>query len=242
MLKRNLISDGLRKQVYDTDDPDVVVIHFKDTVTAYNNIRKAVLEGKGVVNNAISSLLFSYLAGKGIRTHFLSTDGGREQMCRRTADIPIKMVVHNYVAGPLAQKLALQEGLKPPAVIYDLIYSTDGIDDLFINDSQALALGIAGAADLEVIYATARRINDILTPLFARAGLKLVDMQPSFRRDTRGEIILAGEISPDTCRIWDAETDEKLDRDRFRHDLGKIVASYEKVYQKLSGLMAAQEA
>ncbi len=236
MDKQQLIFDGFEKQIYSTEDPDVVILHFKDDITAYNNIRRARLSGKGELNCAISALLFEYLRKKGVSTHFIARQGTNDLVCRKVQSIPIVLVVHNYVAGSLASKLALPEGFKPATVIYDLRYNNTELGDPLINDSQAVALGIASFDDLAAMYAYARSINTMLVSLFAAAGLKFVDIKLQFGKTSDGELIVSDEISPDTCRIWDAETGEKHDKDRFRHDMGWIVDSYAEVLHKLQSI------
>ena len=239
MEKRDKIFEGNEKMVFATDDPEKVIFHFKDIVTAYNSIKRAQLPTKGIVNNAVSSLIFDYLKQNGVHTHYIEKIGPREQLCHKILIVPLQVVVHNFVAGSLATRLGIEEGTKPCTVIYDLRYNNEELGDPLINDTQAVALGIVSFEDLEYVYETARRINALLTDLFTKAGLKLVDFKLEFGRDWTGHLIVSDEISPDTCRIWDAETDEKLDKDRFRHDLGYIVASYEKVYERLQASINA---
>lgn len=236
MNKGELLFDGNEKQVYSTESPDVVLIHFKDIATAFNNIKRAVVLGKGIVNNAISSYIFTYLRNNGIDTHFIEKTGEREQLCRKIEVIPLQIVVRNYAAGTLADRLGLEEGYKPANVIYDLRYNNDELGDPLINDSQATGLGIATPADLAYMYETAAKVNDLLQSLFSRAGIKLVDIKLEFGRATDGSIILSDEISPDSCRLWDIETGRKLDKDRFRHDLSDVMASYREVWERLSKL------
>ncbi|MBQ9399214.1 MAG: phosphoribosylaminoimidazolesuccinocarboxamide synthase [Bacteroidales bacterium] len=233
MERRELLFDGKEKQVYATDDPEKVIFRFKDVISAYDGIKRATLADKGKTSTAFSSLIFEYLRDHGVRTHYIERVSEDEQLCHKICIIPIEVVVHNYIAGSIAEKLGLEEGVKPSCVIYDLRYNNDALGDPLINDTQAIALGIATQEDLKTIYSTARRINTLLVKLFERAGLKLVDMKLEFGRAWNGEIIVSDEISPDTCRIWDAETDERLDKDRFRRDLGYIVAAYAKAYDRL---------
>ncbi|MBQ9310062.1 MAG: phosphoribosylaminoimidazolesuccinocarboxamide synthase [Bacteroidales bacterium] len=237
MDRQQLVFDGYEKQIYSTADPDTVILHFKDDITAYDNIRRAKLTGKGAVNCGISALLFAHLGGKHIATHFIEKISADELLCRKVTPIPIELVVHNYIAGSLADKLDLPEGMKPSTVIYDLRYNSSELGDPLINDSQAVALGIASFSELGEMYDTARKINSCLVKLFDAAGLKFVDMKLQFGKTSDGALIVSDEISPDTCRIWDADTDEKLDKDRFRHDLGNIVDAYGSVYQKLKNIL-----
>lgn len=236
MVKGELIFDGNEKQVFATDDPETVIFRFKDVATAFNNVKTAVFPRKGIVNNAISSCIFGYLQRNGIYTHFISRLNEREQLCRKCRIIPLELVVRNYIAGSLADRLALEEGTKPATVIYDLNYNDSLLGDPMINDSQAVALGIVGFEDLDVIYDIARKVNGLLKGLLERAGIRLIDFKLEFGRDCAGRIMLTDEISPDTCRFWDAATDSRLDKDRFRHDLGNIMPSYEEVLRRLTSL------
>ena len=233
MTKKELIFDGNEKRVYNTDDPATVVFHFKDVATAFNNVKTAVFPRKGIVNNRISAYIFDYLGKNGIYTHYIATLNDREQLCRKSENIPLEVVVRTYIAGSLADRLAIEEGTKPSTVIYDLNYNNTELGDPLINDTQAVALGIVSFDDLKYIYDTAHKVNSLLLELFTPLKIKLVDFKLEFGRDTDGTIMLIDEISPDTSRFWDADTDKRLDKDRFRHDLGYIVASYKEVLDRL---------
>ena len=227
MEKRELLFDGNEKQVFATSDPQLVIFRFKDVVTAYNNVKRAHVQRKGKVNNAISSLLFEYLKEHGVDTHFV----------RKIEIIPIELIVRNVVAGTEAMRLGMPEGTRPSTPIFNLRYNNDGLGDPIINDTEAVALGIATPDDLKVILRTGKRINKLLAALFEKAGITLVDLKLEFGRAHDGSIIVSDEISPDTARFWDAATGERLDKDRFRLDLGDVVASYEKVYDRLKAVV-----
>ncbi len=231
-----IIFPGNEKQVYATNNPDVVIFHFKDIATAYNGIKKAVFPGKGAVCNAISSLFFEYLEKNGVRTHYIAKYGDNEQLCRRCSIIPLEVVVRNYFAGSLSNRLNIEEGTKASTPIIDLNLNSDELGDPLINDYQAVALGIVSFEELEYIYKTTKRVNELLSGLCLKAGIKLVDFRIEFGRDSEGNLRLYDEISPDTSRFWDALTDERLDKDRFRHDLGYILAHYETVLNKLQAV------
>ena len=239
--KKELIFDGNEKRVYATSDPGTVVFHFKDVAMAFNNVKTAVFPRKGIVNNKISALIFDYLGKNGIYTHYISTINDREQLCRKSENIPLEVVVRNYIAGSLSDRLGIEEGTKPSTVIYDLNYNNSDLGDPLINDTQAVALGIVSFEDLKYIYAVAAKVNDLLLSLFTPLGIKLVDFKLEFGRDTDGKIMLVDEISPDTSRFWDAATDKRLDKDRFRHDMGYIVASYEEVLNRLLSVQESQQ-
>jgi phosphoribosylaminoimidazole-succinocarboxamide synthase len=233
MTRGELISDGCEKQIFATDDPGQVILRFKDVATAFNNVKTALFPRKGIVNNEISGILMGYLSDCGIYTHFIKSIGEREQLCRRCSVIPLELVVRNYIAGSLADRLALEEGTKPATVIYDLNYKDSALGDPMINDSQAVALGIVRKEELSGIYSMACTANECLSSLLSRAGIRLVDFKLEFGRDSAGRLMLTDEISPDTCRLWDEATGQRLDKDRFRHDLGNIVPSYEEVLNRL---------
>ncbi len=236
MEKRELLFDGNEKQVYATDDPSLVIFHFKDVLTAYTGVKRAVLKHKGIVCNAISSRLFSFLESNGVRTHFVEKLSDRDQICRKVDAIPLEMIVCNYVNGPLTERLGMEEGARPSDTIIDLRYNREELGEPLINDSEAIALGIVTKEELASLYVTAHKVVSVMDGLFSGCGLKLIDIKLEFGRDASGKIILCDEISPDTCRIWDASNDEKLDKDRFRLDLGDIVASYTSIAMKLGAL------
>ena len=236
METRSLLFDGNEKKVFATDDPSLVIFHFKDVLTAYTGVKRAVLKRKGIVNNAVSSYLLSFLEKNGVKTHFVEKISDRDQLCRKVDPIPLEMIVCNYVNGPLMERLGMEEGTKPSETIIDLRYNRDDLGEPMINDSEAIALGIVTKEELSFLYATAHKVLSLMDGLFSGAGLKLIDVKPEFGRDSSGDIILCDEISPDTCRIWDASDDEKLDKDRFRLDFGDIVASYTKIAVKLGAL------
>ena len=180
MTKKELIFDGNEKRVYNTDDPATVVFHFKDVATAFNNVKTAVFPRKGIVNNRISAYIFDYLGKNGIYTHYIATLNDREQLCRKSENIPLEVVVRNYIAGTLSDRLGIEEGTKPSTVIYDLNYNNSDLGDPLINDTQAVALGIVDFNDLRTIYDTANRVNTLLLDLFTPIGIKLVDFKLEF--------------------------------------------------------------
>ena len=239
MIKGEKIFDGNEKQVFATDDPNKVIFRYKDVTVAFNNIKRARFIGKGILDNQISAILLDTLNKKGVATHFVELLGDREQLCRKIEIIPLEVIIHNRIAGTLAQRLGLEEGFKPANVIVDIRYNNDELDDPFINDDIAIALGLATKEELKYIYAQALKANKILSALLKKAGIELVDMKLEFGRAAdNGEIIISEEISPDTSRFWDIATGEKLDKDRFRYDLSDVVASYRTVYERLKNLQA----
>lgn len=233
MKQLEMLYEGKAKQVFLTDDPEKIIIHYKDAATAFNNVKKATIENKGVLNNAISTLIFHELRKAGVETHYLETINERDQVCRRVQIIPLEVIVRNTIAGSMAQRLGIEEGTKPSNVIYDICYKKDELGDPLINDHHAVALGAVTYDELKEIYAMTARINEVLTAMFAKMNINLVDFKIEFGRTSDGRIVLADEVSPDTCRLWDMTTNEKLDKDRFRRDLGKVREAYEEILARL---------
>ena len=233
MQQGEMLYEGKAKQVFLTDDPDMILIHYKDAATAFNNIKKATIENKGVLNNRISTLIFEYLNKQGIKTHYVKTLNDRDQLCRRVRIIPLEVIVRNVIAGSMAQRLGIEEGTKPSNVIFDICYKNDELGDPLINDHHAVALGVVTYDELKQIYAMTARINEVLKELFAKMNINLIDFKIESGRTSDGEIVLADEVSPDTCRLWDMATNEKLDKDRFRRDLGKVREAYEEILARL---------
>lgn len=238
MTKKEVIYNGNEKQFFATEDPDKVIIRYKDVAVAFNNVKRARFEGKGVLSNRISALLLGYLRDRGIRNHFLERVGETEQLCRRIEILPIEVIVRNRVAGSLAARLGIEEGFKPDNLIVELRYNNDELDDPFINRDIAVALGLVSYGEMDGIIAEAKKANEALKELFHRIGIEVVDVKLEFGRATdNGEIILSDEVSPDTARLWDEETGERLDKDRFRLDLSDVVASYRNVYERLTTVL-----
>ena len=234
MTKGPLIFEGNEKQVFATDHPDQVIFHYKDVTVAYNNVKRARFKGKGALDNQISAILLDYLNKNGVETHFIEQLGPQEQLCRKIEIIPLQVMVHNRIAGSLAARLGVDDGFRHPNTIVDLRYNNDELEDPFINRDHAVALGLATYQELDWMYNVARRVNDLLKPLFHKAGIELVDMKIEFgRASDTGTIIISDEISPDTCRLWDEATGERMDKDRFRLDLSRVVENYRNVLNRL---------
>ncbi len=235
MTKGPLIFEGNEKQVFATDNPDQVIFRYKDVTVAYNNVKRARFKGKGALDNQISAILLDYLNQNGVETHFIELLGEKEQLCRKIEIIPLQVVVHNRIAGSLAARLGVEEGFRHANTIVDLRYNNDELEDPFINRDHAVALGLATYQELDCMYNVARRVNDLLKPLFHKAGIELVDMKIEFgRASDTGTIIISDEISPDTCRLWDEATGERMDKDRFRLDLSRVVENYTNVLNRLT--------
>ena len=231
--KKDFIYEGKAKQVYATEDPNLVIVYYKDDATAFNAQKRGTVADKGEMNNKISTLIFNYLIGKGIPTHYIETINEREQLVKKVDIIPLEMVVRNYVAGSMAQRLGLEEGAKSPVTIFDICYKKDELGDPLINDHHAVLLGAATYEELKEMYEVTDKINEALKELFLKANLILIDFKIEFGKDSEGNIILADEISPDTCRLWDKDTLKKLDKDRFRRDLGEVSEAYHEVFNRL---------
>lgn len=234
MEKRAFLYEGKAKQIYATDDPNLIIVHYKDDATAFNNQKKGSISEKGVMNNKISQAIFNELAKHGIRTHFKEQLNERDQLCEKVTIVPLEVIVRNLIAGSLAKRLNIEEGTKPDNTILEISYKNDELGDPLINDHHAVALKAASYEELDKIYAETRKINSVLQEFFAKHGITLVDFKIEFGRTATGEIILADEISPDTCRLWDAKTGEKMDKDRFRRDLGNVEEAYQEVLKRLT--------
>lgn len=240
--KRECVFRGNEKQVFATSDPHMVIFRYTDVTVAYNNIKRARFQGKGVLDNRISALLLDYLNENGVETHYVETLAPDEQLCRKIEIIPLQVVVHNRIAGSLAVRLGVEDGFRPANTIVDLRYNNDELEDPFINRDHAVALGLATYRELDGMYDIARKANDLLKELFHRAGIELVDMKIEFgRASDNGDIIISDEISPDTCRLWDEESGERLDKDRFRLDLGDVTESYRTVLERLENVLEIDE-
>ena len=225
-MKKEMIYEGKAKKVYSTDNLNEVIIYYKDDATAFNGVKKAEINDKGILNNQITEVLFKKLEEAGIKTHFIRRIDERNQLCRKVEIIQLEVIVRNIIAGSMAKRLQIEEGMVPKNTIIDLCYKNDDLGDPLINDHHAVALDICTYEELEEIYKMTRKINEILKEFFLKQNIKLVDFKIEFGRTNDGDIILADEISPDTCRFWDATTNEKLDKDRFRRDLGNIKEAY----------------
>ncbi|MFI3306097.1 MAG: phosphoribosylaminoimidazolesuccinocarboxamide synthase [Rikenellaceae bacterium] len=236
MQQKEMLYEGKAKQVFLTDVEDQIIIHYKDAATAFNNVKKATIDNKGVLNNAISTLIFEQLQKAGIKSHYIETLNERDQLCYKVEIIPIEVIVRNIIAGSMAQRLGIEEGTKPSNTIFDICYKCDELGDPLINDHHAVALGALSYEELEQIYKMTSDINVALTEMFKKMNITLVDFKIEFGRLASGEIVLADEVSPDTCRLWDMTTNEKLDKDRFRRDLGKVREAYEEILHRLQSL------
>ncbi|MBX6377168.1 MAG: phosphoribosylaminoimidazolesuccinocarboxamide synthase [Clostridia bacterium] len=232
--------EGKAKVVYATEDPEVLIVHFKDEATAFNAAKRGVIADKGAVNRDISAAVFRFLEDRGVPTHFLGVLGEREMRVRRLRMLPLEVVVRNVAAGSLAQRLGLEEGRSLPRPVVELYLKDDRLGDPLVNDDHALALGWADAGQLAEIRRLALSVNEALTSFFAGRGIRLVDFKLEFGVDAEGRLRLGDEVSPDTCRLWDAATGERLDKDRFRRELGGVAEAYREVRRRLDAEKAGE--
>jgi phosphoribosylaminoimidazole-succinocarboxamide synthase len=241
--RRTKIYEGKAKILYEGPEPGTVVVHFKDDATAFNAQKKAVIEGKGVLNQRISEYIFTRLNELGIPTHFLRSLNIREQLVREVEIVPLEVIVRNVAAGSLAKRLGLEEGTPLPRSIIEFCYKNDALGDPMVSEEHITAFGWASPQEIDDIMHMSIRINDFLTGLFLGIGIKLVDFKIEFGRYYENEmmrIVLADEISPDSCRLWDIKTNDKLDKDRFRRDMGGLVEAYQEVARRL-GIISENE-
>lgn len=236
MNRRRRVYEGKAKILYEGPEPGTLVQHFKDDATAFNAKKKDTIEGKGVLNNRISEYLFVKLGEIGVPTHFVKRLNMREQLIREVEIIPVEVVVRNVAAGTLSKRMGLDEGTQLPRSIVEFCYKSDELDDPMVSEEHITAFGWANPQEIDEMMALALRINDFLTGLFLGIGIRLIDFKCEFGRLYDNDvmrIILADEISPDCCRLWDVETDDKMDKDRFRRDMGGLVEAYQEVARRL---------
>lgn len=235
MEKREMLYEGKAKKVYKTEDENVYIVDYKDDATAFNGQKKGTIVGKGVINNRMSNLIFRFLESKGIKTHFIEELSDRETAVRRVEIVPLEVIVRNIAAGSFSKRYGVPEGTALKCTILEYSYKNDALGDPLINDYHAMALGLVTQEELNHIAAATFAVNEVLKEFFAKIGIILVDFKIEFGRCPAlgGEIILADEISPDTCRLWDAKTKEKLDKDRFRRDLGNVEEAYKEIFTRI---------
>lgn len=240
--ERPVLYDGKAIKIYQDCTPDRLVVRFTDTITAYNLIKTARIAGKGHVNNMISAIIACHLEKADIRTPFVKIISEEEQLWNKAALIPIEVIVRNVIAGSMARRLGLDEGLRPANTIYDLCYKNKDLEDPLINDHHAVALGLVSYAELQEIYRQTEKINSVLVPLFRSIGIDLVDFKIEFGRLADGTLVLADRITPDNSRLWDISTGARLDKDRFRRDMGKVGDAYRDVLARLESVSPFHQA
>ena len=233
MEKKEMIYEGKAKKVYLTDDPDLVIVDYKDDATAFNGLKKGTITGKGVINNKMSNLLMQKLEDEGVPTHFVEELSDRETLVRKVQIVPLEVIIRNIAAGSFSKNYGVVEGTEFLSPTIEFSYKNDSLGDPLINDYHALALGLATKEEIELIKSYAFKVNDIMKEFWKERGVILVDFKLEFGKLSDGTIVLADEISPDTCRFWDAKTMEKLDKDRFRRDLGGVEDAYKEIMGRL---------
>lgn len=235
MEKLEQIYEGKAKKVFKTDDPGLYIVEYKDDATAFNGLKKGTIQGKGVINNRVSNHLMKMLESHGIKTHFVKELSDRETLVRKVTIVPIEVIVRNIAAGSLSKRLGLPEGQKLAKTVLEYSYKSDELGDPMINDYHIFAMELATKEELEKIASMSFEINRLLADYLKDLNIELIDFKLEFGRTDDGEIILADEISPDTCRFWDSVTHEKLDKDRFRRDLGHVEEAYHEILKRLLG-------
>lgn len=236
MEKKELLYEGKAKQIYATEDPNIIIMHYKNDATAGNGAKHAQFDLKGELNNKITTIIYEKLIKAGIPTHYIKTINDTDQLCKKVSIFPLEVIVRNIIAGSMAKRLGIPEGTPAKNTIFEICYKNDALGDPLINDHHAVAVGAASYEELAKIYELTAKVNVELTKIFAAIGIKLVDFKVEFGKTVDGEIVLADEISPDCCRLWDAKTNDHLDKDRFRRDLGNLIEAYEDVLNRLESL------
>lgn len=234
MDTQQMLYEGKGKKLFITHNPDEVLVEFKDDLTAFNAEKKGSEQGKGALNCEISTAVFELLAQEGIQTHFLKKLDSNHMLCKKVEIIPIEVVVRNVATGSLTKRLGIEDGKVLPFALVEFYYKDDALGDPIINDEHCKILGITqDMSELDFLRAQARRINDVLSAFFIERKLRLIDFKLEFGKDSKGNILLADEISPDSCRFWDKDTNDKLDKDRFRQNLGSVKVAYEEVLKRI---------
>lgn len=232
MEKKELLYEGKAKKVYTTEDPDVLIVSYKDDATAFNGQKKGTIVGKGAINNRMTNYLFKKLEEKGVPTHYIQELNDRETAVKKVEIVPLEVIIRNFSAGSFAKKMGMEEGVAFKCPTLEFSYKNDELGDPFINKYYALALDLATEEEIEAITKYAFQVNEVMREYFDSLNIELIDFKIEFGR-YHGQIILADEISPDTCRLWDKDTHEKLDKDRFRRDLGNVEDAYQEVFRRL---------
>lgn len=235
MKKCEMLYEGKAKKVYTTEDPELYIVDYKDDATAFNGLKKGTISGKGVINNRVTNHLMKMLESKGIPTHFVEELSDRETVVKKVKIVPLEVIVRNIAAGSMSKRLGIEEGTVLPTAVLEYSYKNDDLGDPLINDYHALAMQLCTREELDQIASYAFKINEILKAFFKEINVDLVDFKLEFGKLSDGTIVLADEISPDTCRFWDATTHEKLDKDRFRRDMDNVDEGYHEIMKRLLG-------
>ena len=232
MEKKELLYEGKAKKVYTTEDPDVLIVSYKDDATAFNGLKKGTIVGKGAINNRMTNYIFKKLEEKGVPTHYIEELNDRETAVKKVEIVPLEVIIRNFSAGSFAKKMGMEEGVQFKCPTLEFSYKNDDLGDPFINKYYALALDLATEEEIDAITRYAFQVNEVMKEYFASLNIELIDFKIEFGR-YHGQIILADEVSPDTCRLWAKDTHEKLDKDRFRRDLGNVEDAYQEVFRRL---------
>jgi len=232
MEKKELLYEGKAKKVFTTEDPDVLIVSYKDDATAFNGLKKGTIVGKGAINNRMTNYIFKKLEAKGVPTHLIEELNDRETAVKKVEIVPLEVIIRNFSAGSFAKKMGMEEGVKFSRPTLEFSYKNDDLGDPFINKYYALALELATEEEIDAITRYAFQVNEVMQEYFASLNIELIDFKIEFGR-YHGQIVLADEVSPDTCRLWDKDTHEKLDKDRFRRDLGNVEDAYQEVFRRL---------
>jgi phosphoribosylaminoimidazole-succinocarboxamide synthase len=235
MEKKEQLYEGKAKKVFETDDPRLLIVSYKDDATAFNGQKKGQIADKGVVNNVMSNILFGILADAGVPTHLVRQLSDRETLVKKVRILPLEVIIRNVAAGSFSARYGVPEGSPLARTVLEFSYKNDALGDPLINDDHILALSLSAEEELAQVRAYAFKVNEVLKEFFRARGLKLIDFKIEFGVDCTGKLLLADEISPDTCRLWDAETNEKMDKDRFRRDLGRVEETYRAVLDRVKG-------
>ncbi len=235
MQKKEQIYEGKAKKVYATDDPDLVIVSYKDDATAFNGLKKGQIAGKGAINNRVTNYLMGILEKEGVPTHFVEELSDRETVVKKVSIVPLEVIIRNISAGSFAKRYGVEEGIVFDEPTFETSYKNDALGDPLINDYHALALKLCTKEELAAIKAMAFKVNDVLKAFFKAVNVDLVDFKLEFGKTSDGKLVLADEISPDTCRFWDSTTHEKLDKDRFRRDLGGVEDAYAEMMKRILG-------
>ena len=235
IVKLEQLYEGKAKKVYATNDPDCVIVDYKDDATAFNGEKKGAIAGKGIINNKMTNYMFAMLEKEGVPTHLVKEISDRETIVKKVSIVPLEVIVRNVAAGSFSKRMGVEEGTKLLCPILEFSYKNDDLGDPFINDDYALALGLATKEEIDTIANYAFKVNAFMVDFFKKLNIDLIDFKIEFGKTSDGTIILADEISPDTCRFWDSTTHEKLDKDRFRRDMGGVEEAYQEIMKRLMG-------
>ena len=235
MQKQEMLYEGKAKKVYATENPELYIVSYNDDATAFNGLKKGTIAGKGVINNRVTNYMMKLIEEHGIPTHFVEELSGTDTVVKKVSIVPLEVIIRNIAAGSMAKRLGIDEGRVLNCPVFELSYKDDDLGDPMINESHVLAMGYATEDELNTIKTYALKVNEIMKEFFLKINVELVDFKLEFGKTSDGTIVLADEISPDTCRFWDVRTHEKLDKDRFRRDLGNAEGAYQEMMRRILG-------